>query len=127
MHLLFLQSSNQKRNMVFFLLLPDELHSTRSLSASLRRLGVQTETDISHRTRQNDHPCTHSSSSASFWKVAPPSCASPPSGNLKVFPKLRDCCSVVLNISYRRISASDTDRRANRIASSKWSLIGCQY
>lgn len=35
---------------------------------------------------------------------------------LKVLPKLRDCCKVVLNISYRRISASDTDRRANRMA-----------
>jgi hypothetical protein len=41
---------------------------------------------------------------------------------LKVLPKLLDCWRVVLNISYRRISASETDRRANLIASSKCSL-----
>jgi len=35
---------------------------------------------------------------------------------LKVLPKLLDCWRVVLNISYRRMSASETDRRANLIA-----------
>ena len=42
---------------------------------------------------------------------------------LKLLPKLLDCCSVVLNISYLRMSASVTDRLAKRMASSKCSLI----
>lgn len=42
---------------------------------------------------------------------------------LKLLPKLLDCWSVVLNISYLRMSASVTDRRAKRMASSKCSLI----
>lgn len=38
-------------------------------------------------------------------------------------PKPRLCCSVWANISYLRMSLSLTERRANRIASSKWSFL----
>lgn len=38
---------------------------------------------------------------------------------LKLVPNPRDCCSVCANISYLRISLSDTERRAYLIASSK--------
>lgn len=41
--------------------------------------------------------------------------------NLK-FPKPRLCCRVWANISYLRMSLSLTERRANLMASSKWSL-----
>jgi len=47
---------------------------------------------------------------------------SPPSGNLKLFPKPRDCCRFCENISYRRMSWSVTDRLAYCMASSKCSL-----
>lgn len=38
-------------------------------------------------------------------------------------PKPRLCCRVCANISYFRMSLSLTERRANRIASSKWSFL----
>jgi len=42
---------------------------------------------------------------------------------LKLVPKPLDCCRVWANISYFRISLSDTDLRANLIASSKWARV----
>ena len=42
---------------------------------------------------------------------------------LKLFPNPRDCCNVWANISYLRMSLSETDRRANFIASSKCARV----
>lgn len=43
------------------------------------------------------------------------------SGAYRKLPKPRACCNVWAKTSYLRMSASETDRRANFIASSKWS------
>ena len=68
---------------------------------------------------------SHASGLPHFLQSMQHSCKYNPSNNkmyLKL-PKPRLCCSVWANISYLRMSLSLTERRANRIASSKWSFL----